>query len=219
MPASSHKVIKMGGKEYEFCRPKLKKWLELEDIRDDINKALKNWDSDEIARQSCLYVSTALSSGDVQDIAWYDVAIAISAIGSVCSLGYDFPFLRVELKDKKEAWDYCGRTWYIWLYMLAKEFGWTSEYIAELDVDDALALAQEIAVNEQIEKEFQWAISEVPYQSKDGFKPLDRPKWMLYNTSVSPIRKTKIRKEFLPVGAIVKHDTKYNEPEESDTTL
>jgi len=103
--------------------------------------------------------------------------------------------------------------------MLAKEFGWNCEYIAELDVDDAIALAQEIAVGDQIEKEFQWAISEVPYQTKDGFKPLDRPKWMLYNTETSPIKKTKIRKEFMPVGAIVKFDDKNAKFEESHSAL
>ena len=212
----------MGGREFTFCRPKLKKWLELEDIREDLDKAIKNWDSDLISNLSLSYVLSALDSQDVfdaEELPWYEIAIAIRSISYVCILGYDFPFLRVEIKDKKDAWDYKGRTWYIWLYMLAKEFGWNCEYIAELDVDDAIASAQEIAVGDQIEKEFQWAISEVPYQTKDGFKPLDRPKWMLYNTETSPIKKTKIRKEFMPVGAIVKFDDKNAKFKESLSAL
>jgi hypothetical protein len=220
MQASSPKIIVLDGKDYDFYRPKLKKWLGLEDRREKVQKASKSWDSDVIAKSICSYVHFALMpEEDVNNMPWLDVIYAMREIGGECELKYDFPFLRVEIEEKKEAWDYEGRTWYIWLYIIAKEFGWTSEYVADLDIDDAIALVQEIAVNSQIEKEFQWAISEVPYQTKDGFKPLDRPKWMLYNTQASPAHKIKIRKEFMPVGKIVRFDDKDAELKERDTTL
>jgi len=63
----SPKAIKLGGREFTFCRPKLKKWLELEDIREDLDKAIKNWDSDLISNLSLSYVSSALDSRDVFD--------------------------------------------------------------------------------------------------------------------------------------------------------
>lgn len=202
----------------EFSRPGLKVWLDLENIRGKIGEAVDPWDAGKLSESICSYVSTALSI-EVEELPWMEVAIALRKIDQTCAIEYDFPFLRVQIDDKKETWDYEGRTWYIWLHMLASEFGWTAEYIADLDVDMAFALAQEIAVRNQLEKEFQWATSEVPYQTKDGFKPLERPRWMLYSTDRPEDNKIKIRKEFMPVGIIKKWNDRDVEFEEGDLAL
>jgi len=200
-------TITLNKGQITFTRPGLKKWLDLEDIKQELKGAVDPWNSDAIAKAICSYVSTALSQNEekVYNSSWMEVAKAFYTINNVCSLEYDFPFLRIELDNKKETWDYTGRTWYIWLHMLAKEFGWKAEDIETIDVDMAFALAQEIAVNNQLEKEFLWATSEVPYQSKQGFKPLERPRWMLFNPETLEVKTTTIRKEFMPVGKIVKY--------------
>jgi len=66
----------LGGREFTFCPPKTKNLgLELEDIREDLDKAIKNWDSDLISNLSLSYVSSALDSQDVfdmEELPWYE---------------------------------------------------------------------------------------------------------------------------------------------------
>ena len=200
--------IQLGGQEIEYSRPPLKTWLTLEDAKEKIHKAVKSASREAIASSICSYLSIALSLSidDLVSLPWYEVADAFETVQITNYPQYEFPFLNANVDDRRETWDYEGRTWFIWAHIFAKAFGWNLEYIAELDVDDAIALAQEIAVDNQLEKEFQWMVSEVPHQVEGGFKPLQRPRWMLYSAKPPEIKKVKIRKEFMPVGYIIHAD-------------
>jgi hypothetical protein len=200
--------IQLDGREIEYSRPPLKLWLMLEDAKETINKAVKGTSRDAIASSICSYLSIALSVSieELQSLPWYEVAAAYVEVQTANYPQYEFPFLNANVDDRRETWDYEGRTWFIWAHIFAKAFGWKLEYIAELDVDDAIALAQEIAVDNQLEKEFEWMISEVPHQIEGGFKPLQRPRWMLFSPKPPEIKKVKIRKEFMPVGYIIHAD-------------
>ena len=113
---------------------------------------------------------------------------------------------------KKPVWDYEGRTWYSWVHDLAHAYGWSMEYIAELDIDDASSLLQELIIDDQLEKEFYWMTSEIAYpynesSKKSEFKPLDRPIWMrdeIRSIKEGKDQTVRILKEHLPVGNIIK---------------
>jgi len=54
--------------------------------------------------------------------------------------------------------------------MLAKNYGWTLEYVSMLQVEEALAKIQEILVDEQLEHEFFYGLSEVAYSYDSSTK-------------------------------------------------
>jgi len=192
--------IKIGKDELEYTRPTLKSWLALQDLGLKLHKAVEK--HDDVAKHCVFYVSTALSIPEdkLENLPWYEVAVALQTIQITNAPKYNFPFLNMRIKDTKECWDYDERTWYIWSHLFAKDYGWSLEYISALDVDDAIALAQEIAVEEQLKKEWEWMTSEIAYQAKDGFKELPRPDWMRYSSEPPKIPKIRIRKDFLPSG-------------------
>jgi len=112
---------------------------------------------------------------------------------------------KTNTKDEPVSWDYEGRNWYYWAHMLAKEYGWSLEQIGKLSVDDALAHIQEILVDEQLTREFQWTMTEIAYPynastKKSEFKPLPRPYFMW--TKAPEIKKVKLLKKLQPIGVV-----------------
>ena len=111
--------------------------------------------------------------------------------------------------EKSYAWDYPERTWYVFLNQFSRNYSWTIEYIENLDVDDAIALLQEMNITEQLEREFYYSLSEIAYPYNEArkvgvFRPMERPEWMREFVKVLEPRKTKIRKDFMPVGLIIR---------------
>ena len=199
-------------KEYGLKKPKLKEWLHREDIRNKIRKASEEGNKDEFLFQYYSLISDAFNiSVDVlEELDWIDLAVAYVELNNLQVLSYDFPMLLVEVSKKdQEEWNYDGRSWFIWLNLLAKNYGWSVEYIEELDVDTAVALLHEINSDRFAEKEWEWGLSEFSYRydsnTKTGrFIELPKPKWMTISTKPIEVPKTKIRKDFMPVG-VVRH--------------
>jgi hypothetical protein len=109
-------------------------------------------------------------------------------------------------KKEDEPWDYEGRQWHLYSHILAKTYGWTLDYISQLQVHEAIAKIQEILTDEQLEHEFYYGLSEIayPYDSstkKSSFKPLDRPSWM--RPKAKEIPRFKIPKSIMPMGVVV----------------
>ena len=117
------------------------------------------------------------------------------------------PLLEGAQKDSKPVdWDYDGRSWAYYSHLLSKAYGWTLEYIAEMDVDEALSHLQEILTDEHLDREFLYSLSEVAYPfnastKKSEFKPMKRPYWMQPAVPTT-IKKVKIRRDMLPQGLI-----------------
>jgi hypothetical protein len=115
--------------------------------------------------------------------------------------------LRDSPKESKPVdWDYDGRTWAYYSHLLAKAYGWTLEYVAEMDVNEALAHLQEIMTDDHLEKEFTYSLSEVAYPynkstKTSNFKPMTKPYWM--RPPMKQIPTYKIRRDMLPQGRIV----------------
>lgn len=108
-------------------------------------------------------------------------------------------------KEKPNRWTYNGRFLMEWIYMLANKFGWTLEYILDLDIFRASALIQEILVQNQLDREWQYSLTEIAYPynkdtKKSIYKPLDRPYWMKDEIDAKLNEKAKFRFDMIPQG-------------------
>ena len=208
--------ITLGGNTVSIKRSKFKGWIELEGIRENIFKAVERSDVDEIADFILLYLSTALdiSVGSLITLPWKEVATAYSI---AVSTNYNIrllPFMKFskkQLDDERDVWDYDGRMWYSYANKIADRYKWTLDYIAELEIDDAFSLIQEILVSDQMSKEWEWLLTDksVGYDEatkKSRYIEFPRPDWM--KPIPKPPKKEKIPKFMLPVGNIVRYTTR-----------
>lgn len=120
----------------------------------------------------------------------------------------DVPILKNAPTNLKPVdWEYEGRTWFYYAHILSSAYGWSLEYIAELDPAEAMSLIQEIFTDDQLEKEFNYSLSELAYQydkntKKSNFKPMKRPYWMR-PLAPTEVKKVRIRRDMLPQGRII----------------
>ena len=202
-------TLTLGGKDYKIGRARLRRWLQLEDIREKIARAADRKDREGFIASIYSYLSVALSvTVDFSTLPWYEIVDAYADIVSLHQPMFEFPFLNTAGKSDTVSWDYEGRTWYAWSHILAEAYSWSLEYIAELDIDDAIAHLQEIATSDQMEKEWEWTLSEksVSYdkRGKGKFHDLARPTWMKDEKPRSDAKEILIKKSMLPVGNVVR---------------
>lgn len=221
--------IKLNKNEYTVETPKLRKWIELEDIRLKLEIAT---DDRTFLEHYFGLVSVAIhvSVDELEELPWIEVADAYIAVVSHQKPTLDFPMLKVNPKRNTEDWKYDGRNWYVWSHLLASTYGWTLEYIAEMNINDAIGLMHEIVSTEFMEKEWEWGLSEIAYpydpnSKKSSYKPLPRPEWMeatIMERKVTATKKVRIRREMLPRGMTLswsKKDDENVEYIESSTTI
>lgn len=140
-------------------------------------------------------------------VSWYEFLEIYSTVIKENSPRLEFPILTESKKEsKKLPWEYKGRNWYFWLNLFAKSYGWDSDTVSKLDIDTAIGLFQETEIDHQMNKEWEWSLSELafPYNEstkKSEYKPLDRPYWML------PIaehpKKVIVPKDMMPMGNVI----------------
>jgi hypothetical protein len=202
-------IISVSEKFIEVERAKLHLWFDLEELRSNLKEAAESGDTTAVSRLLCFYLSAASCENIevFQDANWEEVAIAFAEIDALNLPRMNFPLFEFAHKklDDPAVWEYDGRTWYLWVHVLAKAYGWTEEYISGLEIETGLALIQEAMVEDQLQKEWEWSLTEIAYQYDAGsktsrFKPLPRPGWM--GGGKKPPKKTKMLKEMLPFGYI-----------------
>jgi hypothetical protein len=192
--------------DVKFERKLLKEWLALEEIRAKIiGAAGSGKDYAEVSAAVRNYISAA-SSVEYKDTVWYETLQNFENALSANLPTHFFPLLKSKEKGKVMPWEYEGRTWYYWLHLFSKEYGWTEAQIAKLDIDTAIGLLQEIVISEQVEHEWQWSMTEIAYPynkntKKSEFQELPRPDWM--KKIVPAPKKVMMRIEDLPKGLII----------------
>jgi len=192
-----------------ISRAKFKKWLTLEDIRSKIKKSAEEGKSIEVAEQLCSYLSSAICKLDWENLPWEAILEDYSFATSLHSPTQDHKIF--SSKPTKDTFNINDSSWYSWSHTLATKYGWSLEYIADLDIDGAISLIQEILYAEQLEREWQWALSEKsvsydPSTKKSKFKPLDRPDWLNVPKKVEEPKIVQIRSDMLPSGVIMRWD-------------
>lgn len=208
--------IKINDKTYSIQRLKLRAWID----QDKLRKKFFEFASANDRNSMCNILlqigsmNTGIPIEELKETFWVEVVNLFQACILENKISIDFPMYRVTSgQSTSEVWEYPERTWYMWAHALASAFGWTLEYIAELDIHDATALLQEIYVKEQLDREFIWMTSEIayPYNSsskKSEFHPLPRPVWMREELrqieQLKSAAKKVIPKDMMPIGTVVK---------------
>lgn len=204
--------LRLNHKVVTARRLTLRAWLEFERIQKAIQQAVADHTVDEYERQIHRLIAAACSIPveDLDNLPWHEAAYALSTLTQLNRVR-DLPLLRHPDKDGDTPWDYPERSWFWWLHLFARRYGWDRTQVEALDIDEALALLQEILVEEQLEREWSWSLSEIAYPynpttKKSVYKPLPRPAWMSGTPRVVAGTVVKFQKGMLPVGAIVGED-------------
>ena len=200
----------------EIKRKRLKEWVILDDLRIEIIKNFKDNQPKPFADNTIRYVSIAYDIEDnkmLSELPWFEIAYAYAKATVTNRPTINLPMImysekKSDVLEKKYNWEYFGRTWYFFLHSLSSAYGWSIETVENLDVDDALALIQEILIDEQMDKEFQYSLSEIAYPYDDArklnvFRPMERPLWMREVVKVLAPKKIKIRKDMMPMGLVI----------------
>lgn len=177
--------------------------MELELQKNKILKAVEE-SNDDFPDHLFAYLSTALhlSSKHYRKASWEKVVKAFYKTIKMTQCQIVLPiFSPSKEKLKEEPWHYENRDWHSYVHMLSKNYGWTIEYISNLKVEEALAKIQEILIDEQLEKEFLWTMSERSAYYDDKSKvmkmnPLPRPHWM--SKHIDPAKELTVHK--IPTG-------------------
>jgi hypothetical protein len=200
--------IQVGTETHTVEKAHLKKWLQLTKIYERFLKVNKTSTYSDMAEVIYEYLDVALSqeSFDWSKQSWIDTIKCFIAISVLNAPDLVTPMMRVQQSPDKEEppWEYPERLWYFWATIFASKFGWSLEYIAELEIEDAFGLIQEIQMNDQFELESRWQMTEIAYQYNDAtkkseFKPYPRPDWMLPKVE---IKKIPILRSMLPLGVV-----------------
>lgn len=202
--------MEINKKQIDIKPSKLKQWLYLQDIQEEMLDNLKQKDYNHFVDKLCQYLELATGETFWKEIHWIDTVLVFYEIQAVNRITKNLPILQPKqiTPDKsKMPWDYAGRSWFIWANLLAKTYGWSLEYIEQMDVTDALALIEEISVDLQLDREWEWQRTEIAYsedphaKGKVKFNALARPDWM--KEPIKAPKPTKILKSMLPVGNII----------------
>ena len=195
-----------------ISRATFKKWLEFEDIRSRIKDAADQSENEKVSDLLCSYLSAALCRGKWDKLPWEAVLNDYAFVVNLHTPSKDFRIFSTKMENSEFRIN--DSSWYAWSSIMAKSYGWSLEYIAELSIDDAISLIQETLYDMQLEREWEWALSEksVHYDSKtktSKFRGLDRPEWMQEKKKPIEVPKTKIRADMIPPGIIIR----WNEPD------
>lgn len=215
MPSPNSVILLLHGQEIEVVRARFGRWFCLEDGKAKVEEAVGQRDVGLVVERVCAYLSAA-SDQPAQawrDAPWGETALAYLALDRLNAPRQGFPFLSVRetRKSEKVAWDYTGREWYVWLHLFASAYGWSAAEIEDLEIEVGLGLAGEILVEEQLQREFIYSLSETAYPynpttKKSEFKPLARPAWMSLDPQAVLAKARQVGKvpaAFLPVGNVI----------------
>lgn len=202
----------MAQKRIKFERKSLREWIELEEARSKIQEGFKDKNANMAAKAIFTYLHKA-AKNEITGLEEMDSASVLGLYLDAYALNIprkNFPILKQQIENKeKMPWEYEERAWYFWVNLLSANYGWTMEYIAKLDIDDAIGLYQETEIDKQFNREWQWGLTELAYPydettKKSKFHPLTRPQWMM--PIVPKPKIIKMRKNMIPIGKIEGQD-------------
>ena len=198
----------MNKRKIQPRRLNLRGWAVLDSLRREIDRAVEAGDWSAIPEYLYQTIETCVDKFD-RNMYWEDAASLYNQSVEVNAPGRKFPILTSKEKGKEMPWEYRGRSWYFWCNLFAKNYGWDMDMIGDMDIDDAIGLFQEISIDEQMEKEWNYGLSEVSYEynsstKKSHYKPLPRPDWMRPMVGKqTPVKKVRMPAAMAPTGMII----------------
>lgn len=164
-------VVGVGGHEYKVVRARLKKFLLLEQIRSE--RDVKGY------LEAC---------GVPTDGSFIELLEIYNALIRLNVPRVQIPLLTVhnklEEEREEEPWSYLNRNIVSWVFLVTSRAHISLSDTLDMNIDDFFAFLQEALVDEQMEKEWFYSLSEVAYQYDSGSKqsrfiPMQRPSWMM----------------------------------------
>jgi hypothetical protein len=158
----------------------------------------------------CRFLAAATDSSEKywKDLYWEETIDGFLQVQRTNAFAWQVPLVKTPdfHKEDQPAWIYTGGEWYFWWHTFASVYGWTEEYIANLEIEPAFAMMQEIMVADQLKKEWEHLLSghAMIYDPSTGTSkpnPLPRPDWM--KPSLKAPGKMKILRSMLPEGVVV----------------
>lgn len=207
---NEHK-INIQNANFSLVRLKLRGWSWLEGLKNDMDIAISKNDYKQTFHCMVKFIEMAMVPYvpiQWDKVPWYEFIEIYSKAIELNSPTIEFPILKgSKVENKKLPWEYPGRSWYFWLNLFARNYGWPEETIAEMDIDTAIGAYQEVVIDDQLQKEWEWGLSEIAYPynqttKNSEFKKLDRPDWMMPIIPKEP-QVIKMKKSFLPQGNII----------------
>ncbi len=198
-------VVILTWKAKKGGEPTFKLWLQLENLKEKLLKAVR--EGTEFPKLLFSYLETALkfNSKYYEQADWTRIIELFYVVLSK-SPKLELPITSpTNEQHKEESWNYEGRIWHLYSHMLSKSYSWSLEYISQLQVREALAKIQEIITDEQLDREFYYGLSEVAYSydkgsKKSKYNPMPRPHWM--RPKIKPVEKIILPASMFPVGNV-----------------
>lgn len=188
---------------------RLKEWLGMWSHISAIRAAARTHASD-VPDMICRFLAAATDSleKEWQETFWLEAVETMDRIQQANMLEWKPPMLvRPEIRKSRdlEPFLYVGGEWYYWWHTFASKYHWSEEYIANLAIEDAFALMQEITVELHLSREWDWILSDRSVRMDPKTKtavpvPYARPEWM--KPSAHKPGKVRILRSMLPVGPI-----------------
>lgn len=192
----------------EIRRLKFGDWIKLSDLKEKIGKQGADV-ADLVFRQLALCFPITVEH---RNLDWWEIADAYLRLSTENKINQDFPIVKIRGKDDSiPEFDYEGRSWYFWTNILSSKYGWSLEYIGELDPDDVFGLFMEILISDHEQKEFDYRLSELAYKynektKKSTYVPLSKPRWMRSTNQEIKVPIRRYRKDMRPAGVVIKID-------------
>jgi len=207
-------LIALGGREWTIARARLGDFLKLQQARESVLEGVRSDDNGKIVGGLYAFLRVLLTDLTIEEFheaPWDEVATAYLQLENVNLLPHreEFAIIRFAMGDgDKVPWTHSLRPMMIWVHMIARAYGWSRDEIFNLYPEEAIALVQEILADEQMEREFMHALSEISYEynkttKKSHYKPLQRPAWMMFGNRETGVKKTTLIREWLPKGNVV----------------
>lgn len=210
--------VRFGNDILTLEKPKLKHWAILEEIAETVQEAT---DGNGKARCILQYLSVAFD----KPVEFFEKSYWVMVLNLYQEVQYEtspkinFPFLRAYKEDEKKdgkvttKLNYPGHFWYHLANFFANKYGWSLEYIASLEVDDAFGLMQEYELRDHLDKEFLWELSERSSGYDKATKqakhiPFPKPTWL--EQKIEIIKPVRVNKAHLPMGLVVDLNSEQN---------
>lgn len=189
-------------------RGRLGAHLLLGGLLDQCQEAVEARENEEVARVLHAYLAVAIGKKDQEaqeDLRFLEFGTAIIKLRELNRLHFYPPFMESEgTETDPPPWSYEGRGITIWVHRLASTYGWSREEILDLVPEEAVVYLQEIMLDAQFQKEWEWSLSprsqaynKVTKQTHH--QPLPRPGWM---TKREP-QIVSIPVSALPMGVVI----------------
>jgi len=192
-------------------RARLGTYLDLQDQLTALAKAVKNRDTMAMADAIFEYLRIAIleiSRAQFDEFPWLEITWAFARVVLLNQIPGKLAMLQHKIGGGKPVpWDHGERDRLTWIHIIARTYHWSKKEIENLWPEEAIGLIQEILADQQLDREFMHALSEVAYvfntqTKKSKYVPLLRPPWMVLRDIEQVV--TLIPKKMLPVGHIVR---------------